>query len=74
VADGADEVVDRDLAAKAQGALARLDESRRRAVEHAVLGSDSYRSAARALGIPEGTLKARVRRALRELRDSVPAD
>lgn len=56
------------LSAALQSALAQLDAVHREAVLLAHASSLSQRAAAEILGVPEGTLKARVRRGLAKLR------
>ncbi len=55
------------------GALAALDPEHRRPVELAFYGGYTYAQTARALGLPEGTLKSRIRVALGKLRGRLAA-
>ncbi len=63
----ADAVVLIDLTTGVRRAVAALEERRRAAVEH-VLAGDTLVQAAGRLGVPEGTLKSRVRAAYADLR------
>ena len=49
-------------------ALARLPEEQRRPLVLAYFGGFTYEEAARSLAVPVGTLKSRIRAALRQLR------
>lgn len=65
--------VDRDLlssesAAEVRRAVDRLPEEQREVIDLAYLGGISYRAVAVRLGLPEGTVKARIRRGLQRLR------
>src|SRR5436309_651943 len=72
----ADAVVLIDLTTGVRRAVAGLDVNRRAAVEHVLAGHTLVQTAGR-LGVPEGTLKSRVRAAYADLRamlaDSRPA-
>ena len=72
----ADAVVLIDLTTGVRRAVAGLDDPRRTAVEHVLAGHTLVQTAGR-LGVPEGTLKSRVRAAYADLRtmlaDSRPA-
>lgn len=59
---------DVDLRDWLKRSIERLDPVHREAVVHAYLGDRTYRQAALDLGLPEGTLKSRVRQALAVLR------
>jgi RNA polymerase sigma-70 factor (ECF subfamily) len=65
-----------DLTTGVRRAVAKLDDGRRVAVEHVLAGHTLVQTAGR-LGVPEGTLKSRVRAAYADLRimlaDSRPA-
>ena len=63
----ADEVSDADAAAEVRAAVRRLPPEQRRAVELAYFGGLSYRDVALRMGIPEGTVKSRLRLALGKL-------
>ena len=72
----ADAVVLIDLTTGVRRAVAGLDDPRRAAVEHVLAGHTLVQTAGH-LGVPEGTLKSRVRAAYADLRtmlaDSRPA-
>ena len=65
-----------DLTTGVRRAVANLDDGRRAAVEHVLAGHTLVQAAGR-LGLPEGTLKSRVRAAYADLREmlasSMPA-
>jgi len=65
--DPADDVTDRDDAAKVRAAVAALPADQRDCVTLAFFGGLSYREVALKLGIPEGTAKSRLRLALAKL-------
>jgi RNA polymerase sigma-70 factor (ECF subfamily) len=65
--DPADDVSDRDDAAKVRAAVAALPADQRDCVNLAFFGGLSYREVALKLGIPEGTAKSRLRLALAKL-------
>ena len=48
--------------------LSRLGDAERRAITLAYFGDHSYREAATLLGLPEGTVKSRIRAGLARLR------
>jgi RNA polymerase sigma-70 factor (ECF subfamily) len=62
-----DEVTTSEAAAAVRAAIGLLPESQRRIVELAYFGGLTYREAAQAAGIPEGTAKSRLRLALARL-------
>ena len=64
------EVIAQTVAGAVHLALAQLPEYERRAVELAYFGGHSYRTVARMLDEPEGTVKSRIRSGLAELRTS----
>ena len=66
VPDGADETVTAEVVAKAIG---RLPSDQRRAVELVYWHGLTHHEAAAALGVPEGTLKSRLRLAQTKLRE-----
>lgn len=63
------QVVARTVADAVRRALAQLPEQDRNAVELAYFGGHSYRTVAQLLGVPEGTIKSRIRRGLAKLRE-----
>lgn len=67
------QVVARTVAGAVRQALAHLPEADRTAVELAYFEGYSYRTVARMLNEPEGTVKSRIRRALAKLRDLLAA-
>lgn len=60
------EVVEREAAVRS--ALEGLPESQRRAVDLAFFGGRTYRAVSNELGVPEGTVKTRIRAAMTRLR------
>ncbi len=62
------EVVAQTVADAVHHALAQLPDNERHAVELAYLGGHSYRTVARLLNEPEGTVKSRIRSGLARLR------
>ncbi len=62
------QVVTRSVSDAVHHALARLPDGERRAVELAYFGSHSYRTVAKMLNQPEGTVKSRIRSGLAKLR------
>ena len=64
-----DEVVDRLDRTRVVEALGQLTEAQREAVALAYYGGHTYREVAVLLGVPEGTIKTRIRDGLIKLRD-----
>ena len=62
------EVVAQTVAGAVHLALSQLPDTERRAVELAYFGGHSYRTVARMLDEPEGTVKSRIRSGLAKLR------
>ena len=58
-----------ERAREVRAALTRLDGEQREAIELAYFGGLSYRETALQLGLPEGTIKSRIRIGLGRLRD-----
>lgn len=67
------EVIAQSVAGAVRLALAQLPDTERRAVELAYLGGHSYRTVARMLDEPEGTVKSRIRTGLAKLRTLLAA-
>ena len=67
------EVIAQTVASAVHRALAQLPDTERRAVELAYLGGHSYRTVARILDEPEGTVKSRIRSGLAKLRSLLAA-
>jgi RNA polymerase sigma-70 factor (ECF subfamily) len=71
----ADTVVDDDQSlfdrARVRRALDRLTEAQRQSVELAYFGGHTYREVALLLGLPEGTIKTRIRDGMIRLRDEL---
>ena len=67
------EVIAQTVADAVHHALAQLPDTERRAVELAYLGGHSYRTVARMLDEPEGTVKSRIRSGLAKLRPLLAA-
>ena len=67
------EVIAQTVAGAVHRALAQLPDTERRAVELAYLGGHSYRTVARLLDEPEGTIKSRIRSGLAKLRPLLAA-
>jgi len=67
VNDVEDVVMARVSAAELQLALRALPMAERAAIELAFFGGDTYRQVATKLGVPEGTIKGRIRSGLRHL-------
>jgi RNA polymerase sigma-70 factor (ECF subfamily) len=58
-----------DVSDKVRAAVANLSDAERKAVELAYFGGHTYKQVAVILGEPEGTVKSRIRIALKKLRD-----
>jgi RNA polymerase sigma-70 factor (ECF subfamily) len=71
LAAGADEVFTQEQAAHIRGAVATLPLEQRQAIELAFLGGLTHDEIATELKQPLGTVKARIRRGLLKLRDSL---
>ena len=67
------EVLDLSVADQVREAIGALPAGERRAIELAYLGGHTYREVAVILGEPEGTVKSRIRAALRRLRQELQA-
>ena len=67
------EVVSRTVAEALHHALAQLADNERRVVELAYFGGHSYRTVARMVDEPEGTVKGRIRSGLGKLRSALAA-
>ena len=67
------QVVAQTVADAVHHALAQLPHPDRNAVELAYFGGHSYRTVARMLNEPEGTVKSRIRRGLAKLREALAA-
>lgn len=72
-ADVEGEVVGQSVADALHRALAQLGDADREAVELAYFGGHSYRTVAKILGEPEGTVKSRIRTGLMKLRTQLAA-
>jgi RNA polymerase sigma-70 factor (ECF subfamily) len=68
-----DEVWDVVLAEHLRDALDALSDEERESIELAYYGGHSYRDVAAILGLPEGTVKSRIRTGLLRLRDRLEA-
>lgn len=67
-------VVERDDRRRVAGALDSLSKEQRQAIEMAYFGGLTYREVAARTGIPLGTVKTRMRAALRRLGNSLESD
>ena len=67
------QVVAQTVADAVHHALSQLPHPDRNAVELAYFGGHSYRTVARMLNEPEGTVKSRIRRGLAKLREALAA-
>src|SRR6266853_4050756 len=67
----ATDVLDSDDVAKIRSALGGLPHDQRQAIELAFFGGKTHTEIARELGEPIGTIKARIRRGMLKLRDSL---
>jgi RNA polymerase sigma-70 factor (ECF subfamily) len=65
------QVWDLALADQVKDAVGALPEGERRAIELAYFGGHTYREVATMLGEAEGTVKSRIRRGLRRMRDAL---
>lgn len=66
-----DRLVEQDRSARIGRAIAELPAPERDAIVSAFYGERTYREAARVLGVPEGTVKSRIRTALIKLRSAL---
>jgi RNA polymerase sigma-70 factor, ECF subfamily len=66
--------VDRVIADRLRAALARLPHPQREAIVLTYFGNHSYRDVARIADVPEGTVKSRIGKGLRRLRDDLASD
>jgi RNA polymerase sigma-70 factor (ECF subfamily) len=67
-ADAEEALLRHDLTARVDAALEQLPFSQREAIVLAYFGGVSYHQVARLLGLPEGTVKGRIRMGLQKLR------
>jgi len=67
------EVLDLTTGQHVREALAVLGPDERQAIELAYFGGHTYREVAAILGVPEGTIKSRIRTGLRRLREALVA-
>jgi RNA polymerase sigma-70 factor (ECF subfamily) len=65
------ELSDATTASRVRTAVEKLPERERRAIELSYFGGHTYREVARLLDEPEGTIKGRIRAALRRLREEL---
>lgn len=69
--DIVDEVAARELSAEVRRAMSELTDGERQAIAMAYFGGVSYVEVARRLGVPEGTVKSRIRSGMRKLASSM---
>jgi RNA polymerase sigma-70 factor (ECF subfamily) len=62
-----DEIMDLTRAEETRSALHALDDTEREAIELAYFGGYTYREVAEILGIPEGTIKSRIRSGMKRM-------
>jgi RNA polymerase sigma-70 factor (ECF subfamily) len=74
VTDTVDEALRRRDSAAVRSAVLRLNDQERAAVVLAYFGGYSYREVARLVGLPEGTVKTRIRNGLRRLQHMLRAE
>jgi RNA polymerase sigma-70 factor (ECF subfamily) len=67
------EVLDLTAGQHVRDAMATISPPERQAIELAYFGGHTYREVASILGVPEGTIKSRIRTGLRRLRDELVA-
>lgn len=72
--DSARTAVDRVVAEQVLAALARLPRSQREAIVLTYFGNHSHRAVSRLTDVAEGTVKSRIGRGLRRLRDDLAAE
>lgn len=68
-----DEVVEMQMGEHVRAALASLPPDERGAIELAYFGGHSYRAVAELLGLPEGTVKSRIRKGMNRLGEALAA-
>jgi RNA polymerase sigma-70 factor (ECF subfamily) len=73
-ADADEALLRNDLAARVDAALEQLPFTQREAIVLAYFGGISYHQVARLLGLPEGTVKGRIRMGLQKLRRALRDD
>jgi RNA polymerase sigma factor (sigma-70 family) len=69
-----DEVVERLASAAVRDAFERLASAEQKVIALGIFQDLPYRHVAEVLGLPEGTVKSRIRRGLRRLRDLIDVD
>ncbi len=72
--DTEDVALEKVVSSRVQAALAELPEDQRRPIALAYLGGFSYHDVATQLGLPEGTVKSRIRAGFRRLRLGLAAE